>query len=58
MAMQLGSVHYPALMLETKKKRSIPNEMRPEPNPAVLRASNEMWRNQKPNVILRSSTGS
>jgi hypothetical protein len=54
-----GERRYPELPLASRGPNGrIPNEMRPELNPAVLKASVEIWRDQRPNAKLRSITGS
>jgi hypothetical protein len=44
------------LKLETRARRQVPNEVRPERNPAALRASVELWKRLRPRARLRSIT--
>jgi hypothetical protein len=57
MLLRAGEPDYPQLALQTRLGRNIRNEVRPEPNPAMLRASVSLWRERLPNARLRSSTG-
>lgn len=45
-----------SLVLETRARWQVPNELRPERNPAALRAAIELVRQIVPDAILRSIT--
>lgn len=57
MVLRLGETDYPSLLLETRKKGKIPNQMRPELPPVVREASLQMWKEKKPNARFRCFTG-
>lgn len=48
---------YPSIIMETRKNWKIPNEMRPEAAPHLLKASLAIWSKARPNARLRSFSG-
>ena len=52
-----GQPSYPELLLETRGKGKINNEMRAELNPVVAQASIALWSKHRPDARLRSITG-
>src|SRR5437879_8968690 len=52
-----GARLFPELLLETRTKGKINNEMRPELNPVTRAASVDLWKRERPNARLRSITG-
>ena len=57
MLLRPGQPAYPSLLLETRARWQIPNEMRPDLNPVVRAESIRIWRENRPNARLRSITG-
>ncbi len=51
-----GSKDRAAIPLSTRAGRFIPNERRPEFPPARLRAAADLWKRERPDAKLRSST--
>ena len=57
MLLRPGQSSYPELLLETRGKKKVANEMRPDLIPAVAAASKALWKQQRPQAMLRSMTG-
>jgi len=53
---QGGTTDKAYLPLATREKNPIPNEQRRELSPARLKTIDELWKRERPDAILRSST--